>query len=95
MNPESMIADLSLFSIDALADLLSNDSLRVESEDALLRRLSNLALPVRALFVTSGLSCSAGKASRLLLTVSCIWIFQNGFGTVLLLCCIVLRRWAR
>jgi hypothetical protein len=34
------IGDLSLSSIDALNDLLSNDSLRVESEDPILTRLS-------------------------------------------------------
>jgi hypothetical protein len=36
------IGDLSLLSIDALDDLLSSDSLRVESEDALVTRLLQL-----------------------------------------------------
>jgi hypothetical protein len=36
------IADLSLLSIDALDDLLSSDSLRVESDDALLTQLLQL-----------------------------------------------------
>jgi hypothetical protein len=42
------IADLSLLSIDALDDLLSNDSLRVESEDALLAQLFKLGSASRS-----------------------------------------------
>jgi hypothetical protein len=59
-------ADLSLSSIDALDDVLSSDSLRVESEDVLLTRLCNSALHIRAFFVPCDLSCSAGKAFPLL-----------------------------
>jgi hypothetical protein len=55
------IVDLSLLPSDALGDALSRDSLRVESEDALLTRLLQLGSACSCLLCPSGLGCSSGK----------------------------------